>query len=815
MEIAGEDMLEDLCGKVKQDYDAVHSVISFSEYLQLAANNPLRHLRMAHQYVLDAIRHFGVETVTDCGREFLRYKLFDDPFDNGQNKVVGQLRPIAELMKQVETMATGQGKERMIVLYGPPGTAKSRITELIMRGLEEYSKLPEGTAYTIQWRFKADEELGEEKRGMGFREQDFTAKDEHLAELPLDKRLLPPWECQLRDHPLLLIPPKHREEYMRKILAERHEHLLENRVDIYGGELLALEKFSVPAALKEGELCRNCQRISDRLLDIYKGDWNRALNHVAVKRFTYSLADGRGLAEVNPDIRVETALEPVARQEGQSAASRLSSLLDGIQLYNFEGKQASANRGVISYQDIYNRPLSMLLHLLTAIEETRVNFGDISQRINAAYFGNSNLAELHAMRRELGSDGLKARTESIPALYLLNYQDEARVYDEIVAEINKRQHVSPHVVEMAAIYAVLTRLVKPNMDAYLEHENSRIARDDRQRADYNAARTFAASMTPLCKAKLYAGQMDDFKPDERRVLSNSFLAALRSNEIEGMWGMDPRTIQNILAKLSNEGGECINVFRLYDQISETIKRRGKDFRLRPEWVGATRENPNPDGVDFKKLLGDKWGDLEQLLLEVKGEFQRIVVAEVEEALFGITQDDIVSRVRKYVGYCKSYGKQEKVFEHEFKKAEVDAKVMLEREEKFLGITGDEQREKYRQAVLAAYMKVQSEHPDINGDPMHVIPTVVQAYRRALYSHRVPPTEVKSFVAKLLTNLAKVREGAQAKDELERHGMAEAVKAIEILKSKHGYCDKCAPPLIKYVFTDPTMLVKVFPEYDKK
>src|SRR5262249_58727608 len=48
--------------------------------------------------------------------------------------------------------AQGYGTEkRVILLHGPVGSSKSTIVRLLKKGLEEYSRTPEGALYTFSW----------------------------------------------------------------------------------------------------------------------------------------------------------------------------------------------------------------------------------------------------------------------------------------------------------------------------------------------------------------------------------------------------------------------------------------------------------------------------------------------------------------------------------------------------------------------------------------------------------------------------------------------------------------------------------------
>ena len=56
------------------------------------------------------------------------------------------------LVHVLQGAAQGYGPEkRVILLHGPVGSSKSTIARLLKKGLEEYSRTPEGALYTFDW----------------------------------------------------------------------------------------------------------------------------------------------------------------------------------------------------------------------------------------------------------------------------------------------------------------------------------------------------------------------------------------------------------------------------------------------------------------------------------------------------------------------------------------------------------------------------------------------------------------------------------------------------------------------------------------
>src|SRR3954454_22360873 len=97
------------------------------------------------------------------------------------------------LVNAFESAAQGYGIEkRVILLHGPVGSSKSTIARLLKKGLERYSRMPQGGLYTYTWRNLHDV-LGMED-------------------------LMP---CQMHEDPLHLVPLERRGEVLAALNQSR------------------------------------------------------------------------------------------------------------------------------------------------------------------------------------------------------------------------------------------------------------------------------------------------------------------------------------------------------------------------------------------------------------------------------------------------------------------------------------------------------------------------------------------------------------------------------------------------------------------
>ncbi|RKX58601.1 MAG: hypothetical protein DRP29_06280 [Thermodesulfobacteriota bacterium] len=239
---------------------------TFDQFLAKLAENPERYLRTSYKYIYDAIVHFGKEEIKDCGETLPHYHVFDDPFGNGRKKIFGQHRLLESLVDEIRSSAEEEGPERIILLHGPPGTAKTSIMYLISKAMEFYSRTEEGELLRFKWKISNRPIDPGRQSKIGFQ----TESGEDGEKSSSKKKKSPKKRgvemvCSLNDNPIFLIPAEQREEFLRKIIGDR---------DI-----------TVPKKILEGEICYNCRQIYNALLDKYHGDLEKVFQHIVVERF--------------------------------------------------------------------------------------------------------------------------------------------------------------------------------------------------------------------------------------------------------------------------------------------------------------------------------------------------------------------------------------------------------------------------------------------------------------------------------------------------------------------------------------------------
>ncbi len=125
----------------KQEQAAASEVISLNEYVDRVAERPTI-AASAHQRIYDMILAVGSEDGAHAGET--SYEFFS-------GELFGLDVPLDRIVRYFETAAQGhETRRRILLLWGPPGGAKSSIAALLKRGLEAWSRTDDGAVYSLQ-----------------------------------------------------------------------------------------------------------------------------------------------------------------------------------------------------------------------------------------------------------------------------------------------------------------------------------------------------------------------------------------------------------------------------------------------------------------------------------------------------------------------------------------------------------------------------------------------------------------------------------------------------------------------------------------
>jgi serine protein kinase len=539
----------DLAGFREQNWTG-----SFAQYLDIVHRDP-RVTRTAYERIYDMIVSAGVREYVDNKKKILHYDFFDDVPHRGEDAIYGLDIPLMKLVNIFKAAAQRYGTERrVILLHGPVGSSKSTIARLLKKGLEAYSRRPDGALYTFGW----------------------------VRDLEKPEEVTP---CPMHEEPLHLVPYELRPAIVQEMNAGK------------GPNDRHLQRI-------EGDLCPFCRQEFRDLAVKYGGDWTRVLNHVTVRRLQLSAQDRIGIGTFQPkDEKNQDSTELTGDINYRKIAEYGSD--SDPRAFNFDGEFNIANRGMIEFIEVLKLDVAFLYELLGASQEHLIKPKKFPQTfIDEVILGHTNEPEYRRLQNNEYMEALRDRTVKVDVPYITRLTEEIKIYekDYNLAKI-RGKHIAPHTIEMAAMWAVLTRLEEPK-----KH-----------------------NLTIMQKLKLYNGKtLPGYTEDNVKELR-------KEAQREGMEGISPRYVQDKIsnALVSELDQRCVNPFMVLNEL---------EAGLRSHSLITSEEQRQR----FRELLD-----------EVRREYEDVVKNEVQRAI--AADEAAISRLcANYIDNIKAYTQKEKV-----------------------------------------------------------------------------------------------------------------------------------------------------------
>ncbi|MCI0417051.1 serine protein kinase [bacterium] len=540
-----------------EGFRKLHWEGTFDEYLSMLTHNA--HIaRTSFQRIYDMIISHGYEEFYDGKEKLIRHNFFSNPTFSKGDAIYGLERSLMNLVQVFRSAAQRYGPERrVLLLHGPVGSSKSTIVRLLKRGMEEYSRTDDGAVYSFGW-VVSEGEVGR------------TARPEVR------------W-CPMNEEPLHMIPVEVRESFLKVINKERPE--------------------TDPVYI-EGDLCPACRYTFKEMMRKYQGDWQKVIQHVQVRRILLSEKDRIGIGTFQPkDEKNQDSTELTGDINYRKIAEYGSD--SDPRAFNFDGEFNVANRGLIEFIEVLKLDVAFLYDLLGASQEHSIKPKKFAQTdIDEVIIGHTNEPEYRKLQNNEYMEALRDRTVKIDIPYITRLDDEIKIYrKDYNPEKIRGKHIAPHTLEMAAMWAVLTRLEDP------KH----------------------AQLTIIQKMKLYNGKtLPGFTADNIKELK-------REAKREGMFGISPRYIQDKIsnALVSDVNETCVNPFMVMNEIENGLRHHSL----------ITSEEQRKR---YKELLSI-----------AKEEYEEITKNEVQRAI-SVDEEAIKRVCANYIDNVKAYTQGERV-----------------------------------------------------------------------------------------------------------------------------------------------------------
>jgi serine protein kinase len=578
----------------RERYQQLHWEGTFEEYLEIVRKDP-RVCRTAFQRVYDMILGYGRSEYIDSKKKVVHYPFFDDPVDNGRDAIFGLDIPLMRLVNVLKSAAMGYGTEkRVILLHGPVGSSKSTIARLLKKGLEAYSHVEEGRLFTFEWHIPKD-----------------------LHHVSGGSDIVPD---PMHEDPLKLIPLDTRVEAIRA---------------------LGLGSDQYPVRIK-GELNPASRYIFKLLMEHYKGDFAKVIGHVRVKRLLLSEKDRVGIGTFQPKDEKNQDSTELTGDINYRKIAEFGSDSDP-RAFNFDGEFCVANRGIIEFIEILKLDVAFLYDLLGATQEHKIKPKKFAQTdIDEVIIGHTNEAEYKKLLNNEFMEALRDRTVKIDIPYITKLSEEFKIYrKDYNNNTIKGKHIAPHTIEMAAMWAVLTRLEEPK----------------------------GHNLTMLQKLKLYDGKsLPGYTEDSVKELR-------KQSSREGMEGISARYVQDKIsnALVSDKSETSINPFLVINELESGLRTHSliTNEEIRKRYV--------------------------ELLQTVRQEYEDIVKNEVQRAI-SADEDAIGKLCANYIDNIKAYTQKERVRnKYTGQDEEPDERLMRSIEEKI--DIPDSRKDDFRREIM--------------------------------------------------------------------------------------------------------------------
>ncbi|MGE5404458.1 MAG: serine protein kinase [Candidatus Saccharibacteria bacterium] len=401
-------------------------------------------------------------------------------------------------------------------------------------------------------------------------------------------------DCPMREEPLHLIP-KHLRSHFSEILG----------VNI------------------EGELCPVCRY---RLINEYNGEYE----HFPIVTKDFSIRSRKGIAVVPP---VDPNNQDTSVLVGSVDISKMDLYPeDDPRVLSLNGAFNVGNRGIVEFIEIFKNDVEYLHTILTATQEKSIPSPGKNSMIyfDGIILAHSNESEWNKFKSDHTNEAILDRIVKIEVPYCLELDEEVKIYRKILKKSNFKTHIAPHTIEMASIFAIISRLIPSN------------------------------KVDIITKMHIYNGEEVLQKDTTQRI----DIKELREEAgREGFLGVSTRFIMKAIDNaLSESEYDCINPIILQDSLVKSVK--ASDF-----------------SEEEKKKLLTFLQDV------VKKEYNRILEKEVTKAFIHGFREQAEALFNNYLDHAEAYVNKVKLKDRNTGEELDPDEKFLESIESQLGLTG--------------------------------------------------------------------------------------------------------------------------------
>jgi serine protein kinase len=386
----------------------------------------------------------------------------------------------------------------------------------------------------------------------------------------------------------------------------------------------------------EGDLCPVCRY---RL----KEEFGQRYEEFPVETRNFSKRNRIGVGVVPP---VDPNNQDTSVLIGSEDISKLDQYSEGDpRVLELNGALNVGNRGLVEFIEVFKNETEYLHAMITATQEKVIpapgRHGMVY--VDTCIVAHSNEAEWQKFKADHTNEAILDRIVVVKVPYNLRLSEEVKIYQKIIRNSDFRAHVAPHTLEVASMFAILSRL-EPTSKCDL-----------------------------MTKLRLYNGEEVVEKGRTKKI---DVQELKEDTKREGMSGISTRFIMKALdnALSDNVSGNCIN-----------------PINVREALIAMTKEADLPD--DTRKQY------LELLQDTLHKEYLDLLEKEITRAFVYSYQEQAEALFQNYLDHAEAYVNKTKVRDRNTKEELSPDESFLKSIEEQIAIIGSA-ADGFRQEVIA-------------------------------------------------------------------------------------------------------------------
>jgi serine protein kinase len=221
----------------------------------------------------------------------------------------------------------------------------------------------------------------------------------------------------------------------------------------------ALEECDMIYVLKECPIREEPLHLIPRSLrEEYDGDYTK----FPITQTSFSVRGRKGVGVVPP---MDPNTQDTSLLIGSEDISKLDLYPeDDPRALSLNGAFNVGNRGIVEFVEVFKNEIEFLHTMITATQEKNVPSPGKQAMIyfDGVILAHCNEAEWNKFKSEHTNEAILDRIVRVNIPYCLEYEQEVKIYKKLIGRSDYRCHIAPHTLEIAAMFAVLSRLKPSN-----------------------------------------------------------------------------------------------------------------------------------------------------------------------------------------------------------------------------------------------------------------------------------------------------------------------------------------------------------------